>query len=94
MGKERFSKALFALMLIFLLALAACSGGTDDEPADTGGDTEEGSGGEGDEEEASGEDDGLYSIDDFSNIKTNEGEASKAGHLLLVSSPTLHLKGH
>ncbi|OZU88149.1 oligopeptide ABC transporter substrate-binding protein [Virgibacillus indicus] len=90
MKKISFSKALFALMLILLLALAACSGGSDDEGSgDSGSDdagTEEGTdegtdeGEEGDSEAAEGED-GLYSIEDFSTDKTNEGEAIEGGTL-------------
>ena len=36
LGKTNFSKVLFALMLVFLLALAACNKTSDPEPADTG----------------------------------------------------------
>ena len=33
MGKTNFSKAMFALMLVLLLALTACSGKTTSDPA-------------------------------------------------------------
>ncbi|ADU28410.1 oligopeptide ABC transporter substrate-binding protein [Evansella cellulosilytica] len=62
-------KYLFALMLVLMLALAAC--GSPDE-------TEEG-GSDADENAAEDNGDELYSIDDFSNIKTNEGEAIEGG---------------
>ncbi|GAB3794541.1 oligopeptide ABC transporter substrate-binding protein [Virgibacillus kimchii] len=86
MGKTKWSRALFALLLVLLLALAACNGG-DEEDADTGTDdgadseeTEEATEEEDDGEDA-GEDDGLYSIEDFDQIKNNEGEAIDGGTL-------------
>ncbi|WP_332695431.1 oligopeptide ABC transporter substrate-binding protein [Halalkalibacter lacteus] len=63
MGKSSLKKLLFTLMLILLLALAACSGGGEEEQVDEG----------------ETEDDGLYSIEDFSKMKTNEGEAIEGG---------------
>ncbi|MCM3112992.1 oligopeptide ABC transporter substrate-binding protein [Lederbergia lenta] len=68
------SKVLFALMLVLLLALTACNKtDSDAKPKDEGKKTEEGK-----KENAKGEEQ-LYSIDDFSNIKTNEGEAMEGG---------------
>ncbi|WP_404454638.1 oligopeptide ABC transporter substrate-binding protein [Oceanobacillus kapialis] len=74
MTKASWSKALFALMLVLLLALAACNGGSEES---------EGSGSEGSGEGSGSEksEDGLYSIDDFSTEKTNEGEAIEGGEL-------------
>jgi peptide/nickel transport system substrate-binding protein len=69
MGKSSLKTSLFALLLILVLALAACSGGSDEEQVD---DADS-------EVEAKAEDDGLYSIEDFSKIKTNEGEAIEGG---------------
>src|SRR5690625_725620 len=88
MKKVSFSKWLLALMLVFVLVLAACSGDSDDaaeetEDPDTGTEETEGTEGEEDEEEegATEENDGIYSIDDFNGIKTNEGEAMEGGTL-------------
>lgn len=68
------SKILFAFMLVLLLALTACNKtNSDSKPKDEGKKTEEGK-----KENAKG-DEQLYSIDDFSNIKTNEGEAMEGG---------------
>ena len=96
MKKISFSKALFALMLILLLALAACSGGSDDEGSDDSGSddagTEEGTDEGSDEGAEEGGDDeaaeGQYSVEDFDVAKTNEGEAIEGGTLNfgLVSS--------
>lgn len=75
-------KALLALMLVLLVALAACSGDSDDgqsEGTDSGSDSgdsaEADDGGESDSESE------LYSIEDFNQIKTNEGEAIDGGTL-------------
>ncbi|MEK4405538.1 oligopeptide ABC transporter substrate-binding protein [Sporosarcina sp. FSL K6-6792] len=76
-GKKSLSKVLFAMMLVLLLALAACNKADDAEPADSGTKKEEGKKEETKKEEVA--DDGLYSIDDFSKIKTNEGEAIEGG---------------
>ncbi|MFD1036983.1 oligopeptide ABC transporter substrate-binding protein [Virgibacillus byunsanensis] len=85
MRKISFSKLLFALMLVLMLALVACSDDTSSEEPDDSGDTEEEGteeeGTEEDEEEEEAEDDGLYSIDDFDKIKNNEGEAIDGGSL-------------
>src|SRR5699024_1757112 len=87
MKKVSFSKWLLALMLVFVLVLAACNGDSDDgaeetDDPDTGTEETEGTEGEEDEEEdAAEEDDGIYSIDDFNGIKTNEGEAMEGGTL-------------
>lgn len=82
MGKSKLMKALLALMLVLLVALAACSGDSDDgqsEGTDSGSDSgdsaEADDGGESDSESE------LYSIDDFNQIKTNEGEAIDGGTL-------------
>lgn len=70
MQKRGLTKALFAIMLVFLLALTACSNDSS-KPVD-----------EGKKEQKVNEEKGnekLYSISDFSNIKTNEGEAIEGG---------------
>ncbi|CDO03412.1 Oligopeptide-binding protein AppA precursor [Oceanobacillus picturae] len=77
MTKARWSKALFALMLVLLLALAACNSGGDSEES-KGSDTEGSSEKDGDKEKS---EDGLYSIDDFNAAKTNEGDAIEGGEL-------------
>ncbi|MCM3739677.1 oligopeptide ABC transporter substrate-binding protein [Oceanobacillus luteolus] len=77
---KSFSKWLLALMLLFVLVLAACSGGDDSEEGtgdtDTDAKTEEEA-----TEEESGSEDGIYSIDDFSPDKTDEGEPIDGGNL-------------
>jgi peptide/nickel transport system substrate-binding protein len=78
MTKASWSKALFALMLVLLLALAACNSGGDSE--ESGSSDSEGSSEEGGEKEEEAED-GLYSIEDFDPAKTNEGEAIEGGEL-------------
>lgn len=70
MAKNKWSRYLALPMLSFVLVLAACTG--DDAS------TEE-SGGEKDEGGQQLENGGMYSIDDFSNVKTNEGEAIDGG---------------
>ncbi|WP_339179609.1 oligopeptide ABC transporter substrate-binding protein [Oceanobacillus sp. FSL W7-1293] len=77
MSKAKFSKLLFAMMLVLLLVLAACSGGSDDAEGDGG----EDSGDSGSEENNdSGEADGeIYDIADFS--PTKEGEPMDGGEL-------------
>lgn len=77
LGKKSVSKVLFAMMLVLLLALAACNKTEEVKPADSGTKKEEGKKEEVKKEEVA--DDGLYSIDDFNNIKTNEGEAIEGG---------------
>ncbi|MEF3330974.1 oligopeptide ABC transporter substrate-binding protein [Oceanobacillus oncorhynchi] len=77
MSKAKFSKLLFAMMLILFLVLAACSGGSDDAEGDGGGDSgDSGSEENNDSEETDGK---LYDIADFSPIK--EGEAMDGGEL-------------
>ncbi len=81
MKKVSFSKWLFALMLVLVLALAACSGGDDDSDKDTGeSDTGTEDQGTEDADEADGEDK-IYSIDDFEVDKTNDSEAIDGGTL-------------
>lgn len=72
MGKNNWSKILFLLMLSFVLILAACSG--DDASTEESG----GKDAEGGQDLKNG---GMYSIDDFSNVKTNEGEAIDGGNI-------------
>lgn len=76
MGKNNLSRFLLMLMLAFVLVLAACTGDDEEatpaDPADPDTGTEK-------TEETEGEDDGLYSIEDFSNVKTNEGDALEGG---------------
>ncbi|MUK88754.1 oligopeptide ABC transporter substrate-binding protein [Ornithinibacillus sp. L9] len=85
MTKTSLTKWLFALMLAMVLVLAACSGETgsedpgDDEDTEEPADNEEGT--EEEEEEEPAEDDGLFSIDDFSMDKTNQGEAIDGGSI-------------
>ncbi|MEK5036434.1 oligopeptide ABC transporter substrate-binding protein [Sporosarcina sp. FSL K6-3457] len=76
-GKKSASKVLFAMLLVLLLALAACNKTEDAKPADSGDKPEDKPKEETPKEEESG--DKLYSIDDFSNIKTNEGSAIEGG---------------
>lgn len=71
MKKKYFSKAFLALVLVSLLALAACGGGEDSTDKDSGADNKD--------NESSANEDGLYSIDDFNNVKTNEGEPIEGG---------------
>src|SRR5690625_3341581 len=75
MRKATLSKLLFALMLIVMLALVACSANTDGDGDASGSDDDKSEEENGDD----GEDDGLYSIDDFDNIKNNEGEEIDGG---------------
>lgn len=77
MAKNNWSKFLFLLMLSFVLILAACSGneGTSNEGGTS---TEEGGGKEA-EEGTKLENGGMYSIEDFNNVKTNNGEAIDGG---------------
>lgn len=82
MGKSKLMKALLALMLVLLVALAACSGDSDDgqsEGTDSGSDS--GDSAEADDEGESDSESELYSIEDFNQIKTNEGEAIDGGTL-------------
>lgn len=70
MKKKYLGKVLLTLILVSLLALAACGGGDDSANEDDGADKEDNS---------SANEDGIYSIDDFDNIKTNEGEPIEGG---------------
>lgn len=89
MKKANLSKWLLALMLAFVLVLAACNGDDSDDAqgeTDTDADTEEQETEDGSEEEEEGEgdsdsDDQIYSIDDFVDTKTDEGEAMDGGTL-------------
>lgn len=90
MGKANFSKTLFALMLVFLLALAACSNDKNNndnaEKPDNDTNNEEVNN---NEEEPEEKDDGLYSIEDFNQTKENIGEAIEGGSLSFgLVSPT------
>lgn len=76
-GKKSTSKMLLAMLLVLLLALAACNKTEDAKPADSGDKPADKPKEEEKKEEESGEK--LYSIDDFSNIKTNEGTAIEGG---------------
>ncbi|WP_339227221.1 oligopeptide ABC transporter substrate-binding protein [Oceanobacillus sp. FSL K6-2867] len=78
MGRSNLMKALLALMLVLLVALAACSGDSDDGQSEG---TDSGSDSEGSAETEGGGEGELYSIEDFSKIKTNEGEAIEGGTL-------------
>ncbi|AIF44248.1 oligopeptide ABC transporter substrate-binding protein [Virgibacillus sp. SK37] len=78
MKKVRLGKLFFALMVVFLLVLAACNSSTSKE-GEAEGDKEKKTEEKGKEEKKEEKKDGLYSIDDFSNIKTNEGEAIDGG---------------
>lgn len=86
MGKTNFSKAMFALMLVLLLALTACSGKPTSDPApgkDPVKEEEPGKGGE--EEETPGrqpgepDENGLYDITEFSKFTSNEGTTIDGG---------------
>ena len=70
MAKNKWSRYLALPMLSFVMVLAACSG--DDTSKEEGG-----------KKEADGGQDlkngGMYSIEDFDNVKTNEGEAIDGG---------------
>ncbi|MFJ7935347.1 oligopeptide ABC transporter substrate-binding protein [Sporosarcina sp. NPDC096371] len=73
-GKKSASKVLFAMLLVLLLALAACNKTDDATPDDSGKEKDK-------PKDAQTEESGekLYSIDDFTNIKTKEGEAIEGG---------------
>ncbi|ANU10340.1 family 5 extracellular solute-binding protein [Planococcus antarcticus DSM 14505] len=71
MPKNKWSRHLALPMLSFVLILAACTG-DDTSTEESGGET----GTDGGQELENG---GMYSIDDFSNVKTNEGEAIDGG---------------
>ncbi|MHA6251546.1 oligopeptide ABC transporter substrate-binding protein [Oceanobacillus sp. CAU 1775] len=87
MKKANLSKWLLALMLAFVLVLAACSGDSDDGATgdtetddDTTEEVEEGTEDE-DATEEEEEHDGIYDIADFSATKNNEGDAIEGGTL-------------
>ncbi|NBD27432.1 oligopeptide ABC transporter substrate-binding protein [Paenibacillus sp. T1] len=78
------------LLLVFTLMLAACSNDGNTNVTNAPAETEEEAGttpAEGEESATPAEnekpvaDDGLYSIDDFSNVKKNEGEPIKGGSI-------------
>ncbi|MDN7241483.1 oligopeptide ABC transporter substrate-binding protein [Planococcus sp. N028] len=78
MAKNNWSKFLFLLMLSFVLILAACSGNKEGTSTEGGTSTQEG-GGKETEEGKKLENGGMYSIEDFNNVKTNKGEAIDGG---------------
>ncbi|MGG1633804.1 oligopeptide ABC transporter substrate-binding protein [Paenibacillus sp. NRS-1760] len=79
-----FSRSLFLpLMVALLVFLAACSSnnGSVDTPSPTDGAAKPTESAAPAETEKPAPDDGLYSIEDFSNVKKNEGEAIKGGSI-------------
>ena len=85
MSKPSRLKWLLAFMLMLLLVLAACSGDSGEE-AESSDDTEstEEAAEETEEQEEEGEEeseDNIYSIDDFSPVKTDQGEPMDGGTL-------------
>ncbi|GEL77293.1 oligopeptide ABC transporter substrate-binding protein [Tenuibacillus multivorans] len=90
MSKSLFGKFLFVLMLAFMLLIAACNDeGSEEEPSDNEGDSSEQSSEEGSEDEESSEEepeseadgDQIYSIDDFSEGVSNDGEPIDGGEI-------------
>ncbi|WP_416293102.1 oligopeptide ABC transporter substrate-binding protein [Paenibacillus illinoisensis] len=76
MKKRFFSRGLFfTMMLVFVLALAACS----EKEAATP--TPSSNTGETKTEEKPANEEGVYSIEDFNNVKTNEGTAIEGGSI-------------
>ncbi|EAM8910440.1 oligopeptide ABC transporter substrate-binding protein, partial [Salmonella enterica] len=76
MKKGLFSRGLFfTMMLIFVLALAACSEkeAATPTPSTNTGETKT--------EEKPAKEEGVYSIEDFNNVKTNEGTAIEGGSI-------------
>lgn len=76
MKKGLFSRGLFfTMMLVFVLALAACSEkeAATPTPSTNTGETKT--------EEKPAKEEGVYSIEDFSNVKTNEGTAIEGGSI-------------
>ncbi len=71
MKKAKFSKLLLAVMLVFLLVLTACTGGNKETSKES----------DGTDKKTEEKEDGLFSIDDFKQVKTNEGEAIEGGNL-------------
>ncbi|MEN2767194.1 oligopeptide ABC transporter substrate-binding protein [Ornithinibacillus xuwenensis] len=78
MRKTSLTKWLFALMLALLLVVAACSEDTGSEDPKEGDKTEDKAEGDGEKE---AEDDGLYSVEDFSTDTTNTSDAIEGGTL-------------
>src|SRR5690625_3914951 len=74
MRNTRLSKLLFAIMLVLLLALAACGGDESDDKKSSDSDAKS-------EDKADEKEEGIYSQDDFEPTKTNEGEAIEGGSL-------------
>lgn len=72
MAKNKWSRYLALPMLSFVLVLGACSGDEETSTEEGGGESET----DGGQELENG---GMYSIDDFNNVKTNEGEAIDGG---------------
>lgn len=70
------SKWLIALMLVLLLALAACGGGSDNESSEDKGDN-----GSEDNKSTEANEDGIFHIDDFNMTASNNGEALENGSL-------------
>ncbi|TWT07291.1 oligopeptide ABC transporter substrate-binding protein [Planococcus sp. CPCC 101016] len=71
MAKNKWSRYLALPMLSFVMVLSACTG--DDTATEEGGGETATDGGQ------ELENGGMYSIEDFSNVKTNEGEAIDGG---------------
>ena len=79
--KTIFSRSLILpFMLALLVFLAACTSGNGSEAGNPS-PTDEGDKQVPTESEKPAVEDGLYSIDDFSNVKKNEGEAIKGGSI-------------
>ena len=80
MSNKRFGKVLLALMLALVLALAACGKGGDDADKKSSDKAKE----------ESKNEEGLYSIDDFSKDTSNDGEPIEGGEFifgLVTDSP-------
>lgn len=75
MKKFSFSKLLFAFMLVLLLTLVACGSGNDNDGADDN----SAANNDNSNEESTEEEDGLYSIEDFDQYVSNEGEPIENG---------------
>lgn len=85
MRKTKWTKLLFAMMLVLILALAACS-------KDSGGSGDKGDSGDKNKtaEKGGKSEDGIYSIEDFNEDSSNSGEVKKGGELtfgLVSDSP-------
>lgn len=76
--KKTGKTTLLSAMLVLMLAVTACSSGSNNEaaPSATASATDTAA-----PTEVPTSEDGLYSIDDFSNVKTNQGEAIEGGTL-------------